>query len=40
MMGREPPIATIMLVHAAGREADDFDGLSALNPTILSFTLH
>jgi hypothetical protein len=39
-MDREPPMATIVLVHAAGREADDFGGSSALNPTNLSFILH
>jgi hypothetical protein len=39
-MDREPPMATIVLVRAAGREADDFGGSSALNPTNLSFTLH
>jgi hypothetical protein len=30
----------IVPVHAAGREADDFGGSSALNPTNLSFTKH
>jgi hypothetical protein len=30
----------ILPVHAAGGEADDFGGSSALNPTNLSSTLH
>jgi hypothetical protein len=41
-MGRERQSRHISIapVHAAGREADDFGGSSALNPTNLSFTIH
>ena len=37
---RQPRCISIVPVHAASREACDFGGSSALNPTNLSFTSH
>jgi hypothetical protein len=34
----QPRYISIVPIHAAGREACDFGGSSALNPTSLSFT--
>jgi hypothetical protein len=39
-VNRQSRHISIVPVHAAGREADDFGGSSALNPTNLSFTTH
>jgi hypothetical protein len=39
-VSRQSRHISIVPVHAAGREADDFGGSSALNPTNLSFTIH